>query len=317
MRLNKKFTINNYINMICCWRSTAILNHSTSINTNCVDEINEINEINPEYLDFDIKNYQPTFLGEGHYGNCYKIIMDDKDYTCKKIKITKNSSFNREVKILKTLTNKEYLPEYFISFTNLNSHYILYNFIPGKDLFQSLKEGFFELKNKKKVLNVVYQCSNALFELFNHNLVHLDIKLENIVLTNKNPIRIKIIDLESCKKINNRQNTYCGTAGYASPEMILQHKYYYNTDVWSLGVVLFMLYTHSNFLDKSLTKNKTEYLDFIENYNNTYIKTRLLLYNCFDQEIFDILCLMLHKLHVYRISIHGLKKHFLLISNQD
>ena len=104
MRLNKKFTINKYINMICCWRSTAILNHSTSINDNCVDEINEIN---PEYLDFDIKNYQSTFLGEGHYGNCYKIIMDDKDYTCKTIKITKNSRFNRELKLLITLRNKE------------------------------------------------------------------------------------------------------------------------------------------------------------------------------------------------------------------
>jgi len=176
-----------------------------------------------------------------------------------------------------------------------------------------LKDGFFEHKNKNKVLKIVSQINNGLFELFNNNLVHLDIKLENIILTSKNPIRIKIIDLESCKKINTNKKTYCGTPGYASPEMILQHRYYYNTDVWSLGIILFMLYTHDNFIDKDITLLQNfDWLGFFEIYNSSYIKNRLLENNCFDQDIFELLKKMLHKLHVYRISIHGLKKYNLL-----
>ena len=66
-----------------------------------------------------------------------------------------------------------------------HSHYILYNYIPGNDLYQSLKDGFFPFNDKKKVLSIVHEISNALFELFNDNLVHLDIKLENIILINK------------------------------------------------------------------------------------------------------------------------------------
>ena len=180
-----------------------------------------------------------------------------------------------------------------------------------------LKLGFFELNNKNKGFKVIAQINNGLFELFNNNLVHLDIKLENIILTNKNPIKIKIIDLESCKKINAKKKTYCGTPGYASPEMILQHKYYYNTDVWSLGVILFMLYTHDNFIDKDITLHQDfNWLKFFENFNNNYIKNRLLENDSYDKDIFELLKLMLNKLHVYRISIHGLKKTYFITNKK-
>ena len=302
MRLNKKYTINKYINMKCCWRSVAV-RHSS-------DDIEDISNVNPEYIDFDISKCPHKFLGNGHYGECYKIIMNEKNYTCKKIKFSKNSRFKNEVKVLKSIKKREYLPEFFIEFSNLESHYILYNFIPGLDLYQTLKSGFFELNDKQKVLTVVAQINNGLFELFNNNLVHLDIKLENIILTNRNPIKIKIIDLESCQKINTKIKTYCGTPGYASPEMILQHRYYYNTDVWSLGVILFMLYTHDNFISKDISViNNFNWLRFFEVYNSNYIKNRLTINDSFDNDIFELLKVMLHKLHVYRISIHGLKKH--------
>ena len=306
MRLNKKFTINKYINMKCCWRSPTVVNHNE-------DNILDISLVNEKYLDFDIKNYPHSFLGEGHYGKCYKITLNEKEYTCKKIKYLKNNKFKREIKILKNLKKNDYLPEFFISFSNLESHYILYNYIPGNDLFQCLKNGYFELHNKNKLLKVIAQINDGLFELFNNNLVHLDIKLENIILTNKDPIKIKIIDLESCHKINNKKNTFCGTPGYASPEMILQNKHYYNTDIWSLGIILFMLYTHDNFFYKDITSyDDFNWLEFFEKFDNIYIKNRLIESNSYDKDVYELLTLMLHKLHIYRISIHGLKKHKLL-----
>ena len=50
MRLNKKFTINKYINMKCCWRSVAVRHNS--------DEIEDISKVNEEYLDFDISKFR-------------------------------------------------------------------------------------------------------------------------------------------------------------------------------------------------------------------------------------------------------------------
>ena len=95
MRLNKKFTINKYINMKCCWRSVAVTNDF--IYDEYELEMIDIN--NEEFLNVDISLCKQNFLGSGHYGNCYKITMHDKDFTCKKIKKHKNNIYKKEVNI--------------------------------------------------------------------------------------------------------------------------------------------------------------------------------------------------------------------------
>ncbi len=300
--------------MKCCWRSIAIRNQSTETTNK-----QEIRKNIQNYLEFNIKNYEHKLLGEGHYGTCYKLIMNNKEYTCKRIKFSKTTQFNREVNILKNLKSTTNLPEYFNSFTSPRYNFILYNFIEGKDLYQFFESGFLQKKNKKQAFTVIKQITNALFELFNNNLVHLDIKLENILLTNTNPINIKLIDLETCKKINKKkkETTSCGTPGYASPEILIQNTYYYNTDIWSLGIVLYMIYTHDNFMNNIGFKKKATCINFFENYNENYIKNKLIMNDCYDEEMYELLKLMLHKLHIYRISVHGLKKHKFLNPIQE
>ena len=58
MRLNKKFTINKYINMKCCWRSVAVTN---PINNELELEVIDIH--NEKFLDFDISLYPHQLLG--------------------------------------------------------------------------------------------------------------------------------------------------------------------------------------------------------------------------------------------------------------
>ena len=62
---------------------------------------NEISEIDIEYLNFDVKKFEHKILGEGHNGKCYKIIIDNKEYTCKKIDSSKIINFI-VIKYLKT-----------------------------------------------------------------------------------------------------------------------------------------------------------------------------------------------------------------------
>ena len=83
--------------------------------------------------------------------------------------------------------------------------------------------------------------------------------------------------------------------------------------MWSLGIILFMLYTHDNFFYKDITSYVDfNWLEFFEKFDNIYIKNRLIESNSYDKDVYELLTLMLHKLHIYRISIHGLKKHKLL-----
>ena len=64
-------------------------------------------------------------------------------------------------------------------------------------------------------------------------------------------------------------------------------------------------------------KKKETCINFFEHYNEKYIKNRLIMNDSYDEEIYELLKLMLHKLHIYRISIHGLKKHKLLNQFQE
>ncbi|RKP00079.1 hypothetical protein CXG81DRAFT_13654, partial [Caulochytrium protostelioides] len=75
-----------------------------------------------------------------------------------------------------------------------------------------------------------------------NRLVHRDLKLENILLTQDGDV--KIIDFGFTKEYNDRTllDTYCGSVSYAAPEMITGKRYAGPAaDVWSLGIILYAL----------------------------------------------------------------------------
>ncbi|KAJ3125759.1 hypothetical protein HK100_010614 [Physocladia obscura] len=74
------------------------------------------------------------------------------------------------------------------------------------------------------------------------NFVHRDLKLENVLLTPE--LAVKVIDFGFMRPYNERNllDTYCGSIGYAAPEMITGKKYSGpRADIWSLGVILYTL----------------------------------------------------------------------------
>ena len=76
------------------------------------------------------------------------------------------------------------------------------------------------------------------------SIVHRDLKLENIIVDNRN--NLKLIDFGFAVQTFPGQNlkTCCGTPSYMAPE-ICQRKEYsgYATDIWALGVIAFIMLT--------------------------------------------------------------------------
>ena len=80
--------------------------------------------------------------------------------------------------------------------------------------------------------------------LHRHNVVHRDLKPENLLLISESEDReIKIADFGFAEHITNLQNSNaaCGTPQYVSPEILQGQKYTATVDIWSIGIITFVL----------------------------------------------------------------------------
>lgn len=117
------------------------------------------------------------------------------------------------------------------------------------------------------------QLCDAINYLHRLDIVHRDLKLENLLLTKD--MQLKITDFGFAKWCNNLSTarslseTYCGTAIYTAPEVI-QHRPYNvkKADIWSLGVILFILLNGSMpFDDSSVSRLKMDHLQRVFHIN--------------------------------------------------
>jgi calcium-dependent protein kinase len=92
--------------------------------------------------------------------------------------------------------------------------------------------------------DIMLQMLQAVNYLHNHNIVHRDLKLENWMYgAEENDDRLKLIDFGFSRILGCADETLdmpCGTLHYTSPE-VLSRKYNSKADIWSLGVIGYML----------------------------------------------------------------------------
>lgn len=98
----------------------------------------------------------------------------------------------------------------------------------------------------KMLRPMVKQILLALEILYEHNIIHCDIKPENILLVRNvhdESVKVKLIDFGSACYENGNLFSNIQTAYYRAPEVILGSPYDAAIDMWSLGCVIVELYT--------------------------------------------------------------------------
>ncbi len=254
---------------------------------------------------FNEKDYNNVLLGYGGSSETFKIRINSIDVTCKKIKKSERNYIHNEVKLLKLMSYETHFPVFYNKLVTNSNVYLLYRYIDGVDLYQMIKEPLFSLDNNT-ISKIILEIATGLDYLFYHNYVHLDIKLENIIIKKTKPVRIKIIDLAFCQKINkfnNKLENWVGTSGYCAPEIILHKRYYHNSDIWSLGILLSILFQKFDIFGNNWKK----YYKNMKNYNNfDDIKSHLLIK---DKDVLDLLANMLIKNPNNRYSIKDVLNH--------
>ena len=134
-------------------------------------------------------------------------------------------------------------------FEDKDTIYLVLEYIPNKDCAKVFRH---KLPSKSQLKNIMKQLVEVIEYIHKHGVVHRDIKLENILIDDK--MQIKLIDFGLCAIKKDEFEMLEGTVGtprYSSPEILSGTYYNCSTDLWSLGVVLFLLLTGSYPFDGS------------------------------------------------------------------
>lgn len=145
----------------------------------------------------------------------------------------------REIAVLKLIDHPNILKLYDVLETS-DRLYLVLEWIKGGELFDFvIKRGKLD---KELALRLLAQVISGLECCHANSICHRDLKLENLLLDEKENIKIADFGLAQCMKGGELLKTGCGSPHYASPEILLGQQYDgKKTDVWSLGVILYTL----------------------------------------------------------------------------
>ena len=189
------------------------------------------------------------FLGEGSFASVYEVQNKYTDVICAMKIILKSSNspeddkeILNEINILRCMDHPSVL-KIFEFYSNKKSYSIVTELCPGGELFQQIVDkGPFD---EKYSAFIMYQLFSAINYCHKMHIVHRDLKPENILIVNKDqdgyPI-IKVCDFGTSKIFEKGkiERKLVGSSYYIAPE-VLKKKYNEKCDLWSCGVIMYIL----------------------------------------------------------------------------
>lgn len=119
--------------------------------------------------------------------------------------------------------------------------YLVLECIEGGDLFNRVVSS--EKFNERYCAIIARKLLVALAYMHERNIIHRDLKLENIMLTSVDEeADVKIVDFGFASEMTPKNlQVFCGSPGYVAPEILHKQPYTSKVDVYGVGIVLFII----------------------------------------------------------------------------
>ena len=190
-------------------------------------------------------------LGKGNFGQV-ALCEDHKRHEKIALKIVRNKKrFNQqatvEIKILQTLREHDIDGKYHV--VKIKNYFVFRKHICmtfdqlSMNLYELLHQNSFEGFSLGLIHKFAYQLLVCLDYTYKFDIIHCDLKPENIMLVTQDKAEINVIDFGSSCVESERLYTYIQSRFYRAPEIILGIPYTPAIDMWSVGCILAEFYT--------------------------------------------------------------------------
>ncbi|XP_065096182.1 myosin light chain kinase, smooth muscle [Paramisgurnus dabryanus] len=211
-------------------------------------------EKEPEYRDVEIKKdcsvkdfYDiEDRLGTGKFGQVFKLVEKStkKVWAGKFIKAfsqKEKENVKQEIGIMNSLHHPK-LVQCVDAFQGKSDMVMVLEMISGGELFERIVDEDFEL-TEREVIKYMLQIIDGVQFIHKQGIVHLDLKPENIMCINKTGSKIKLIDFGLARRLEDSGTlkVLFGTPEFVAPEVINYEVISYPTDMWSIGVICYIL----------------------------------------------------------------------------
>lgn len=215
-----------------------------------------VRSITGKYSDIEDRyKVDPRVLGTGHYGSVRECVdrITGQRYAVKSIRKSdpglKPAGLDREITLLQEMRHRNIIKlvdihedeEYVHLVTDLCKGGELFDKIVDKSSADNGATCFTEAEAAR----ILHQILTAVSYMHKHDVAHRDIKPENVLFeTTDEDSKIKIIDFGLAREhfggIEPHMSTTVGTPYYIAPE-VLRKKYTKSCDLWSVGVIAYIL----------------------------------------------------------------------------
>lgn len=215
-----------------------------------------------------------------------KALLDEKE----------REALRTEVAVLKLVSHPNLVRLQTVFETRRQIHIVM-SFVSGGDLFDRIdqKKSFDEFTAR----TIMLQLCSAVKYLHARGIVHRDLKPENIMMVSRetNDIMVGDFGLSNFTSSQEKMNIACGTVAYLAPEVLSMKGYGKEVDLWSVGVIMYLV------LRGRLPFDDEDEDAIIEKAKKGYIPFEHMIWNSVSEEAKDLVRRLLKVDPLERIDI--------------
>lgn len=226
---------------------------------------------------------------------------------------------SQEIAALQKCQGHENVVEVVENLEDNNYKYIVFELLNGGELFQRISQ--FNHFTELLARSYFRQLVNAVEFIHNQNIVHRDLKPENIMFVdNKEDSLLKVVDFGFARRRTSEETPPCFTLDYAAPESLTKGTTKESRDMWSLGVILYiMLCGNTPFTAKDIDKRdeKNYRLKVTENIKRGEFNTECLQWERLTREAKTLIASLLQVDETVRLTLKEVLDHPWMTSEPD